>query len=111
MFVRAVVQEGVNERAVLIPQQAVSRDPKGNPFSLVVDTDGKIQQVKLTLDRAIGDKWLVSAGIAFGDRVIVEGAQRVRPGMTAKVVSFNEGETVPEEGPDGRSQNRTDGGA
>lgn len=111
MFVRAVVQEGVNERAVLIPQQAVSRDPKGNPLSLVVDKDGKIQQVMLRLDRAIGDEWLVSTGLAFGDRVIVEGAQRVRPGMTAKVVSFNEGETVPEGGSAGRSQNRTDGGA
>ncbi len=80
MFVRAVVKEGVNEQAILIPQQAVSRDPKGNPFALVVDAGGKVQPRMLTLDRAIGDKWLVSSGLAAGDRVIVEGLQKVRPG-------------------------------
>ena len=55
MFVRAVVEEGVNPKAILIPQQAVSRDPKGNPFALIVDAEGKVQQRMLTLDRAIGD--------------------------------------------------------
>ena len=88
MFVRAVVKEGVSEQAILIPQQAVSRDPKGNPLALIVDTDGKVQQRMLTFDRAIGDKWLLSAGLASGDRVIVEGRQRVRPGSSVKEVSF-----------------------
>jgi len=84
MFVRAVLKEGVREQAILIPQQAVSRDPKGNPVALIVDAEGKAQQRMLTLDQAIGDQWLVAAGIAPGDRVIVEGLQRVRPGMTVK---------------------------
>ena len=66
MFVRAVVKEGVNEQAILIPQQAVSRDPKGNPVALIVDAEGKVQQRMLTLDRAIGDQWLVSSGLAPG---------------------------------------------
>jgi len=89
MFVRAVVKEGTNERAILIPQQAVSHDPKGNPIALIIDAEGKIQQRRLTLDRAIGDKWLVSSGLASGDRVIVEGMQKVRPGASAKVIPFD----------------------
>jgi len=88
MFVRAVVREGVKEKAILIPQQAVSRDPKGNPIALVVETGDKVSQRMLTLDRAIGDKWLVTTGLASGDRVIVEGMQKVRPGASVKAVPF-----------------------
>ena len=84
MFVRAVVKEGVNDQAILIPQQAVSRDPKGNPIALIVDAAGKVEQRMLTLDRAIGDQWLVSSGLAPGERVIVEGMQKVRPGAAVK---------------------------
>ncbi|MDQ7837753.1 MAG: efflux RND transporter periplasmic adaptor subunit [Thermodesulfobacteriota bacterium] len=91
MFVRAVVKEGVNERAILIPQQAVSRDPKGNPFALIVDGEGKVGQRMLTLDRAIGDQWLVSAGLAPDERVIVEGMQKTQPGAAVKAVPFDSG--------------------
>jgi len=86
MFIRTLVKEGVNEQAILIPQQSVSRDPKGNPVALIVDASGNAQQRMLTLDRAIGDQWLVTAGLAPGDRVIVEGLQRVRPGVPVKEV-------------------------
>jgi len=89
MFVRAVVKEGVNKQAILIPQQAVSRDPRGNPVALVVDDAGKVGLRTLTLDRAIGDQWLVSTGLSPGDRVIMEGVQRVRPGATVKEVPFD----------------------
>jgi len=88
MFQRAVVKEGVNPRAILIPQQSVSRDPKGNPSVLIVDAGEKVQSRMLEVDRAIGDKWLVSSGLAAGDRVIVEGIQKVRPGASVKVVPF-----------------------
>ncbi|MFB3925857.1 MAG: efflux RND transporter periplasmic adaptor subunit, partial [Syntrophales bacterium] len=88
MFVRAVVQEGVNKQAILIPQQAVLRDPKGNPLTLIVDANGKVQQRRLTLDRAIGDTWLVSSGLASGERVIVEGVQKVKPGDSVKAIPF-----------------------
>ncbi|MDQ7786200.1 MAG: efflux RND transporter periplasmic adaptor subunit [Thermodesulfovibrionales bacterium] len=91
MFVRAVVKEGVNKQALLVPQQAVSRDPKGNPVALIVDVEGKVQQRMLTVDRTIGDKWLLSSGIAQGDRIIVEGMQKVRPGASVKVVPFDDG--------------------
>ena len=93
MFVRAVLEEGVNEQALLIPQQGVSRDPKGNPVALIVDAEGKVQQRMLTLDRPIGDKWIVSAGLVPGDRVIVEGVQKVRPGTSVKVVPFDAGKS------------------
>ena len=89
MFVRAVVKEGVNKQAILIPQQSVSRDPKGNPSVLIVDSEGKADQRRLTLDRAIKDQWLVASGLASGDRVIVEGMQRVRPGTSVTVVPFD----------------------
>ena len=90
MFVRAEIKEGVNEQAILVPQQGVSRDHRGNPFALIVDTAGKVEQRMLTLDRAINDKWLLSAGLAPGERLIVEGMQRVRPGAAVKVEPFEE---------------------
>ncbi|MEJ2718496.1 MAG: efflux RND transporter periplasmic adaptor subunit [Deltaproteobacteria bacterium] len=108
MFVRAVVKEGINEQAILIPQQAVSRDPKGNPVTLIVDGEGKIQQRKLTLDRAVGDKWLVSSGLAPGDRVVVEGMQKVRPGTSVKVIPFDDSRKArAERGNMGRSAGKT----
>jgi membrane fusion protein (multidrug efflux system) len=86
MFVRAAVTEGVLEQAILVPQQAVSRDVKGNPIALVVGPEDKVEARMLTVDRAIGDKWLVFSGLSVGDRVIIEGMQKVRPGATVKVV-------------------------
>jgi len=87
MFVRAIVKEGVRDQAILIPQQAVSRDLKGNPTTMVVGAEDKAQPKMLTLDRTVGDQWLVSAGLAAGDRVIVEGIQKVRPGAVVKVTA------------------------
>jgi membrane fusion protein (multidrug efflux system) len=88
MFVRTALKEGVNERAILIPQQAVMRDPKGNPTALIVNGAGLVELRMLTVDRAVGDKWLVTAGLSAGDRVIVEGIQKARPGTAVKAVPF-----------------------
>ena len=88
MFVRAVVREGIAENSVVVPQQGISRDPKGNPLALVLNSEGKVEQRMLKLDRAIGDKWLVSSGLSAGDRLIVEGMQKVRPGSPARAVPF-----------------------
>lgn len=90
MFVRAVVEEGIKEQAILVPQQAVSRDPKGNPLALVVNGEGKVEQRKVVLDRAIGNRWLVSSGLAPGDRVVAEGMQKVRPGAAVRTVPFED---------------------
>jgi membrane fusion protein (multidrug efflux system) len=98
MFARAVLEEGVSEKALLIPQQGVSRDPKGNPVALIVDAENKVQQRLLTVVRTIGDKWLVSAGLAPGDRVIVEGMQKVRPGSSVKAVPLDAAKS-PDTGP------------
>lgn len=92
MFVWALVKEGVVENAILVPQQGVSRDHKGNPVVLILDAEGKVQQRLITADRAIGDKWLVFSGLVPGDRVIVEGIQKVRPGMPVKAVPFDAGQ-------------------
>ncbi|HOE10392.1 MAG TPA: efflux RND transporter periplasmic adaptor subunit [bacterium] len=88
MFVRAALIEGTNEQAILIPQQAVSRDTKGNPLAMVVDQDEKTEQRQLTVDRAIGNRWLVTSGLKAGDRVIVEGLQMVRPRTAVKAAPF-----------------------
>ncbi len=90
MYVRAILEEGVNEQAILVPQQGVGRNPKGEPVSLIVDAEGRVQQRMLTLDRTVGDKWLVSSGLEPEDRVIVEGSQKVKPGVSVKAVPFSE---------------------
>jgi membrane fusion protein (multidrug efflux system) len=79
MFVRVVVKEGINEEGILIPQQAVSRDPKGNPVALAVNASGKVEQRSLGLDRAVGDQWLIASGLTPGDRIIAEGMQKFNP--------------------------------
>ena len=86
MFVRATVEEGVLEQAILAPQQGVTRDARGNASAMVVDAANKVAVRPLVVDRAIGDRWLVTSGLADGDQVIVEGLQRVRPGVPVKAV-------------------------
>ncbi len=88
MFLRAVVEEGVNQKALLIPQGAVMRSPKGEPYTLIVDKQNKVEQRMLTLEHAIGTAWLVSEGLAAGERVIVEGSQKVKPGVSVNPVPF-----------------------
>jgi membrane fusion protein, multidrug efflux system len=89
MYVRAVVQEGLVTGAILAPQQGVSRDPKGNPIALIVTGENKVEARLLTLDRVIGNRWLVAQGLKAGDRLIVEGLQKVRPGASVKAVPFD----------------------
>ncbi len=103
MFVRAEVQEGIAEQAILVPQQGVSRTPKGDPVALVVDEAAKVQQRQLTLNRAISDKWLVSSGLSPGDRLIVEGMMNLRPGAPVKAVAW-EGPKTGAVGPDPKPQ-------
>lgn len=93
MFVRARIQEGVEDQAILVPEQAVSRDPKGDPFVFLVNDAGVVELRKLKVDRAIGSEWLVTAGLAPGERVIVEGLLRVRPGVPVREVRLDAGDT------------------
>ena len=80
MFVREEIDEGVRKDAVLAPQQGVSHDQKGEPNALVVGPDNVVELRNLEVDRAIGDQWVVNAGLIAGDRVIVEGIQSAKPG-------------------------------
>jgi membrane fusion protein (multidrug efflux system) len=80
MFVREEIEEGVQQDAVLAPQQGVSHDQKGEPNALIVGADDTVELRALQLDRAIGDQWVVSSGLKPGDRVIVEGIQSAKPG-------------------------------
>lgn len=80
MYVRALVGDGARQHALLVPQPAVARDPKGNTTAMVVDKDGKVEVRAVKVSRTIGDRWLVETGLAAGDRVIVEGLQKIRPG-------------------------------
>jgi membrane fusion protein (multidrug efflux system) len=101
MFVHALIEEGVSEKAILVPQQGVARNQRGEPTVLVVGADDKVELRALTVDRAIGDKWLVTNGLNAGDRVIVEGVQKVRPGIAVRPVEA--GRAAPSESGTARS--------
>lgn len=86
MYVRAVVGNGVRDNAILVPQQGIARDPKGNTSAMVVNKEGKVEPRPVKVSRTIGDKWLVEDGLAAGDRVIVAGLQKIKPGVPVKAV-------------------------
>lgn len=81
MFVRARLEEGVDPQAMLIPQQAVTRTPRGDATTMVVGSDNKVETRTISVMQAEGDKWLVTAGLKPGERIIVSGIQRAQPGM------------------------------
>lgn len=85
MYVRAVIAEGVDENALLVPQRALRRDPKGQASVLLVDGGGKVDVRLVDVGRTVGDSWQVLSGLKPGDRVIAEGGQNVRPGMSVKI--------------------------
>lgn len=84
MFVRAEVATGSLQNAILAPQAGVTRDPRGRAIAFVVDKDNKIQQRYLEVDRTIGSNWIVTSGLTAGDKIVVEGLQKIQPGMPVK---------------------------
>jgi membrane fusion protein, multidrug efflux system len=88
MYVRAVLTEGVERQGLLVPQQAITRDQTGQPTAWIVDAQGNARLRTLKTDRAVGDKWLVTDGLKPGDTLIVEGLQRVQPGIAVHKVPF-----------------------
>ncbi len=88
MYVRVVVEEGVNEQGILVPQRSVTFDAKGRPVALVVNAESKAEPRMLVLDRSVGEAWLVSDGLRAGDRLIIDGVQRARPGSLVSPVPF-----------------------
>ncbi|UXJ55152.1 efflux RND transporter periplasmic adaptor subunit [Pseudomonas citronellolis] len=85
MYLKATLQEGVQPDAILVPQQGVARDERGQASALVV-VDGKVEQRQLSLARAVGNRWWVDKGLADGDQLIVQGAQKVRVGQQVKTL-------------------------
>lgn len=92
MYVRAVLGSGVRKDGLLVPQQGVTRDPTGQATALVVDDDGKVAQRELETVQTVGSSWLVESGLAAGDRVIVQGLQKVQPGVPVEAVEAEEPE-------------------
>jgi membrane fusion protein (multidrug efflux system) len=88
MYVRAVVDEGIRPNALLLPQQAVSRDPKGLPFIWVIGTDGKAERRMIEVDRAIGNQWLVSSGVSASEQVVMEGGDQLKAGMQVQAAPY-----------------------
>ncbi|MHA6821698.1 efflux RND transporter periplasmic adaptor subunit [Ralstonia pseudosolanacearum] len=88
MYVRAVLQEGVKDEALLVPQQAVARDSTGKPFAYVVGNDRKLQRRTLETERTVGDQWLVRNGLRVGDQLVVEGLPRAVPGAEVKTMPW-----------------------
>ncbi|KWF25716.1 efflux RND transporter periplasmic adaptor subunit [Burkholderia pseudomultivorans] len=86
MFVRARIEEGVNDGAFLVPQIGVTHDQKGQPVALVVNASNKVETRTLKTSGMQGQNWIVEGGLQAGDRVIVQGVDKVRPGATVKSV-------------------------
>lgn len=101
LFVQAIVLEGMNEKAVLVPQRAVTRNPAGEAMVFLVSEEDKVAPRVIKVERTIGDQWLVEKGLQSGDRVIMEGIQKARPGTPVR--------TVPYVAPDAARQNATPG--
>jgi membrane fusion protein (multidrug efflux system) len=95
MFVRALVGNGVRPQGLLVPQQGIARDPQGNASAMIVGADGKVEVRPVQVSRTVGDKWLVDGGLAPGDRVIVEGLQKIQPGMAVQAKEAGAGPTPP----------------
>lgn len=85
MYVRAIVGSGVRQNGILVPQQGIARDPKGNTTAMVVGKDGKVEVRKVKVNRTVGDKWLIDEGLAVDERVIVEGVQKAKEGKPVTV--------------------------
>jgi len=89
-YVRAVLEEGVSDSAMLVPQKAVSRDATGAATALVLGTGGKVEQRTLTVERAIGNNWWIGAGLKAGDKLIVDGLQKVRNGDVPRAINMSD---------------------
>ncbi len=100
MFVRAVLGSGVRPNGLLVPMQGIARDAKGDTSAMVVDGEGKVAVRPVTVSRTIGDKWLVESGLKAGDKVIVEGLQKIGPGMPVQATEKGAQAAKPAAAPD-----------
>jgi membrane fusion protein (multidrug efflux system) len=85
MFVQLRIDEGTRQHALLVPQKGITHDSSGAATALIVNKDGRVQQVTVSASRAIGNKWLVTKGLKPGDRVIIKGLQFIKPGIKVRI--------------------------
>ena len=108
MFVRAKLPEGERSEAILVPQKGIARDSTGQATAMVINDNDQVERRNVTTERAVGNRWLIAEGLSGGDRLVVEGLQKIQPGMTVKPVKVDEedaeagpqmekGETPPEQ--------------
>ncbi len=99
LYVRAVIIEGVQASGLLAPQQGVARDEKGQPTALIVDAAGKAQLRQVVVSRQVGNAWLVTSGLAPGDRLITEGLLNAKAGEAVRAVPAGSPSRAPPSGP------------
>ncbi|CAE6775243.1 efflux RND transporter periplasmic adaptor subunit [Paraburkholderia aspalathi] len=87
MFVRARIEEGINDNALVVPQVGITHDQKGQPTALVVNAANKVELRQLVTAGTYGSNWVVESGLKAGDRVIVQGTDKARPGQEVKAVA------------------------
>mgnify|MGYP003375509277 CR=1 FL=1 len=85
MFVRARIEEGERPNSILLSQRCVMRNPKGQAYVYVVTQDNKIEQRMVVANRTVGTDWLIESGLMQGERVVIDGLQKVRPGATVQI--------------------------
>jgi membrane fusion protein (multidrug efflux system) len=96
MYVRAIVPQGSDPAAVLVPQRGVTHDQSGKATAMIVDSAGNAQSRAIETGRIVGNRWLVTKGLSAGDRVIVDGLQNVKPGQPVHVTAPAPTETKPD---------------
>jgi membrane fusion protein, multidrug efflux system len=101
MYVRAEFAPLEKRAAILAPQQGISRDVKGNATAVVIKPDSSVELRQVVAERTVGDKWLVSSGLSAGDRLVVEGLGRIKPGQKVSPVPLGQANALPGGGPMG----------
>lgn len=89
MYIHATVDNGVDPKAILAPQQGITRNAKGEATALVVDEQNKVAQRTVSAERVVGSNWLIGSGLNEGDRLIVEGTSKVTIGAAVKPVEVS----------------------
>jgi membrane fusion protein (multidrug efflux system) len=96
MFVHATIEEAVRTGAILAPQQGISHAPDGSATAFIVGPDDRIQKRMVELERALGDRWVVTSGLTAGERLVISGFQRIRPGTVVSVTDSNPADSAPQ---------------
>lgn len=86
MYVTALLDEGSQQNVLMVPQQGITHNEQGKATALILDQENVVQLREINAVKAVGNQWLVTAGLRPGDRVIVSGLQRIRPGSKARVL-------------------------